>query len=92
MDRQEGLILELRMKVKTCIVISRRILVPSCSKAPYQVTPGIRKLEGRYINDLGVSQPWRAHYDEYGRLKGRTDFNAGNPVAGIPDIHHHTYE
>jgi RHS repeat-associated protein len=67
-------------------------LGPASSKAPYQVTPGVRELEGHYINDRGVSQPWRAHYDQYGRLTGRTDYNAGNRTAKIPDIHHHTYQ
>jgi hypothetical protein len=49
-------------------------------------------LEGQYIDDLGRVQPWRAHYDQYGRQIGRTDMNAGNKAAGIPDTHHHTYE
>ena len=60
-------------------------------KAPYQVRPGVRVLEGTYIDDLGRIQPWRAHYDEFGRLIARTDYNAGNAAAGIPDVHHHTY-
>ncbi len=51
--------------------------------------PGTRILEGHYIDDLGRVQPWRAYYDEYGRIIGRTDWNAGNRVAGIPNIHHH---
>lgn len=37
-------------------------------------------------------QPWKAYYDEYGRLIARTDYNAGNKSVGIPDIHHHLYE
>lgn len=61
-------------------------------KAPKQVTPGVRTLTGQHVDDLGRVQPWEAHYDEYGRLAGRTDFNAGNKAAGIPDVHHHTYE
>jgi hypothetical protein len=61
-------------------------------KAPKQVTPGVQVLEGHYVNDLGRVEPWRAHYDEYGRQVGRTDFNAGNKAQGIPDVHHHTYE
>ncbi len=56
------------------------------------MTPGVQELEGHYINGLGVSQPWRAHYDEYGRLIGRTDYNAANLAAGIPDTYHHTYQ
>jgi hypothetical protein len=62
------------------------------TKAPFQVEPGIDSLEGQYVNDLGQVQPWAANYDEYGRLIARTDFNAGNAAAGIPDIHFHTYE
>jgi len=61
-------------------------------KAPNQVTPGTRVLEGQYIDDMGRVQPWEAHYDQYGRLVGRTDYNAGNKAAGIPDTHYHTYE
>jgi RHS repeat-associated protein len=61
-------------------------------KAPHQVTPGTRTLDGVSIDDLGRVQPWTAHYDDYGRLIARTDRNAGNAAAGIPDVHHHTYE
>jgi hypothetical protein len=62
------------------------------SKAPYQVTPGTRTLQGRYINDRGRVEPWEAHYDQYGRLTGRTDFNAGNKAQGIPPTHHHRFQ
>jgi hypothetical protein len=48
--------------------------------------------EGQRINDMGRIEPWRAHYDQYGRPIGRTDFNAGNNTAGIPDPHYHVYE
>jgi RHS repeat-associated protein len=61
-------------------------------KAPYQVTPGLRELEGFYVDDLGRVQPWKAYYDQYGRLTARTDYNAGNSAHGIPDVHSHTYE
>ena len=61
-------------------------------KAPKQVMPGIRKLEGQYVDDLNRVQPWKAFYDEYGRIIGRTDYNAGNIAQGIPNIHYHTYE
>ena len=46
------------------------------------------------LEDLGRVQPWKAYYDKYGRLVlvGRTDYNAGNKTAGIPDTHYHTYE
>jgi RHS repeat-associated protein len=62
------------------------------AKAPEQVTPGIRKLEGQYVDDLGRAQPWETHYDEFGRQIERTDWNAGNPTQNIPDIHYHTKE
>lgn len=62
------------------------------AKAPEQVTPGIRKLEGQYVDDLGRTQPWEAHYDEFGRQIERTDWNAENAAQSIPDIHHHTKE
>jgi hypothetical protein len=61
-------------------------------KAPKQVTPGTRVLGGQYVDDLGRVQPWRAHYDDYGRLVGRTDFNAANRAAGIADTHYHRFE
>jgi RHS repeat-associated protein len=62
------------------------------AKAPKQVQPGIRELEGQYVNDQGRVEPWTAHYDEYGRQIGRTDSNAGNQAAGIPDVHHSKVE
>jgi len=61
-------------------------------KAPKQVTPGTRSLEGQYVNDQGRVEPWTAHFDDFGRQVGRTDFNAGNKAQGIPDTHHHTYD
>jgi hypothetical protein len=61
-------------------------------KAPKQVQPGIRELEGQYVNDQGRVEPWKAYYDEYGRLEARTDYNAGNKAQKIPNVHHHTYE
>ncbi|MFP4307498.1 MAG: RHS repeat-associated core domain-containing protein, partial [Desulfococcaceae bacterium] len=57
-----------------------------------QVTPGTKNLQGQYINDQGRVESWDAHYDKYGRQVGRTDYNAGNKAAGIPDTHHHTKE
>ena len=62
------------------------------NKAPKQVAPGKRYLEGQYVNDKGVIQPWKAYYDEYGRLIARTDYNAGNIAQGIPETHYHLYE
>lgn len=61
------------------------------SKAPNQVTLGIKSLEGVYVDDRGHEQPWKAYYDDYSRLVARTDFNAGNIAAGILDTHYHTY-
>ena len=62
------------------------------SKAPKQTTPGTKTLEGQYINDKGRVEPWKAHYDKYGRQTGRTDYNAGNKAQDIPKTHHHTKE
>ncbi len=59
---------------------------PISSKAPRNVEPGPLELEGHYVDDLGRVQPWRAHYDGFGRLIGRTDYNAGNRTANIPDV------
>jgi hypothetical protein len=61
-------------------------------KAPKQVTPGTKKLSGQRINDQGRIEPWEAHYDQYGRQIGRTDYNAGNATQGIPSTHHHKVE
>jgi RHS repeat-associated protein len=64
-------------------------------KAPKQITPGTRTLRGTYFNDRGPGgvreEPWVAHYDQYGRLIGRTDYNAGLPGQGIPDVHYHRF-
>jgi YD repeat-containing protein len=54
--------------------------------------PGVRELEGHHVNDQGRVEPWRAHYDEFGRQIGRTDYNAGNRAAGIPDTHYTRYQ
>ena len=65
--------------------------------APDIVYSGTKELEGIHVhyNKLkGVEevQPWKAYYDDYGRLVARTDYNAGNKAAGIPDVHYHLYE
>ena len=49
-------------------------------------------LEGQYVDDLGRVQPWKAYYDDFGRLVARTDYNSGNVAQGIPSVHHHLYE
>ena len=61
-------------------------LYNNTGKAPWQTTPGTNTLEGQYVNDIKQVQPWRAHYDQFGRQIGRTDYNAGNPAT-----HFHTY-
>jgi RHS repeat-associated protein len=70
-----------------------KYLIENAFKAPEQTTPGTKTLSGEYINDTGPGgiriEPWVAHYDEYGRLIARTDYNAGNAAAGIPDTHYH---
>jgi RHS repeat-associated protein len=65
---------------------------PYSSKAPTRVPPGVREREGHYVNDRGRVEPWRAHYDQYGRQVGRTDYNAGNRAQGIPDTHYERRE
>ncbi|SFX63786.1 hemagglutinin repeat-containing protein [Marinospirillum alkaliphilum] len=62
------------------------------SKAPKLTAPGTRILEGQHINDRGRVEPWRAHYDDYGRQIGRSDYNAGNMAQDIPSTHYHTRE
>jgi hypothetical protein len=61
-------------------------------KAPVQTTPGTKMLTGEYVNQIGPGgvrvELWTAYYDEYGRLIGRTDYNAGNVREGIPSTHH----
>jgi RHS repeat-associated protein len=61
-------------------------------KAPRQVPPGTRELEGVWVNDKGRVEPWKAYYDQYGRRIARNDYNAGNKKKGIPDTHHHKWE
>lgn len=53
------------------------------TKAPTQVTPGVTKLAGQHIDDLGRVQPWKASYDNFGRLIERTDWNAANSAFNI---------
>ncbi|XXY17422.1 PAAR-like domain-containing protein [Sorangium sp. So ce216] len=72
--------------------LAKQPRVPLGGKAPQQVTPGTRMLEGQYVNDVGRVEPWKAYYDQYGRQIGRTDYNAGNKAQKIPDVHYHEYE
>jgi RHS repeat-associated protein len=60
------------------------------SKASQRVAPGVRIVRGQYVRG-GRVEPWTAYYDEQGRIIGRTDYNAGNRAANIPDIHYHLY-
>ncbi|KAA3606479.1 MAG: hypothetical protein DWQ01_17620 [Planctomycetota bacterium] len=62
------------------------------AKAPQQVTPGVQHLQGQYIDDVGQVQPWRAQYDEFGRLKERTDFTDLPDPSTHTNPHHHTRE
>lgn len=59
--------------------------------APMQANPGITEMTGFHVNGKGRVEPWHAYYDEFGYLIARTDYNAGNKTAGIPDIHHHLF-
>jgi hypothetical protein len=61
-------------------------------KAPNLIAPGTSQLDGQYINNMGRVEPWKAYYDQYGRIIARTDFNAGNISQGIPDTHYHLYD
>ncbi|WP_300791845.1 RHS repeat domain-containing protein [uncultured Acetatifactor sp.] len=65
--------------------------------APDTVPPGVTELNGIHIHHNNLTgmdeiQPWTAYYDEFGRVIARTDYNAGNKTAGIPDIHYHLFE
>jgi YD repeat-containing protein len=60
------------------------------AKAPLQVEPGKTRLEGQYVDKDGNVMPWVAHYDEFGRLIGRTDYD--DPDTRKPNPHYHTYE
>jgi RHS repeat-associated protein len=65
--------------------------------APDTVPPGVTELNGIHIHHNNLTgmdeiQPWTAYYDEFGRIIARTDYNAGNKTADIPDIHYHLFE
>ena len=63
----------------------------SLNNAPMQTSPGVRRLSGTHINDLGMEEPYVAYYDEYGRIVGRTDSALGDASQGIDPIHSHIY-
>jgi len=44
----------------------------------------------QYVDGLGRVQPWEVHYDEFGRMIVRADYNAGNAVEGIDSTHYNT--
>ncbi len=44
------------------------------------------------MNDLGRVEPWKAHYDEYGRLTAGQTMMPETQRMGSLIIHHHTYE
>lgn len=60
------------------------------AKAPDPVTPGVRQLDGQYVDDVGQVQPWRAQYDEYGRQVERTEFTGLPDPSRHTNPHHHT--
>ena len=60
-------------------------------EAPKFLRPDVRVLEGIYLDDLGRQHSWRAHYDEFGRLIGRMDWDPRN-LPGVPPVHYHTYK
>jgi CheY-like chemotaxis protein len=59
-------------------------------KAPDQVAPGTVNIKGTYDpSPNGPPQPYSAHYDQYGRQIGRTDYTN---VQGHGNPHHHVRE
>ena len=79
---QDGIIWD-----KKLIGIGQRAI----GEAPNQVLPGVKVLDGLHLDDLGRLHPWRAHYDQFGRLIARTDWDPRD-LPGIPFVHHHTYQ
>jgi RHS repeat-associated protein len=63
-------------------------------KAPDQVQPGTKNLKGEYHPEdrPGSTEPYSAHYDEYGRQTGRTDHTSAPDATTHTDPHHHTRE
>jgi len=61
--------------------------------APDQVTPGTRHIRGTYDSpSRSAPEPYSAHYDEYGRQIGRTDYTAQPDPKTHTDPHYHTRE
>ena len=60
-------------------------------KAPDQVTPGTRNVKGEYTpSSRQKPERYSAHYDEYGRQVGRTDYTDEPDPATHTNPHHHT--
>ena len=59
-------------------------------KAPDQVMPGVRNVRGVYDPPTRrAPEPYSAHYDEYGRQIGRTDYTNQPDPAVHTNPHHH---
>lgn len=82
----------------TATVTSARVLPSGASvpgnKAPDQVQPGVKNLKGTYTpsDRPGSEEPYSAHYDDYGRQIGRTDYTGQPDPSTHPDPHYHTRE
>jgi hypothetical protein len=48
-------------------------------------------VKGVYDGEHGA-QPYSAHYDEYGRQTGRTDYTSAPDATNHPNPHYHTRE
>ncbi|WP_437787769.1 polymorphic toxin-type HINT domain-containing protein [Sorangium sp. So ce1097] len=67
--------------------------LPPGGAAPEQVTPGVRRVEGWYQSENRARpEPYSAHYDEYGRQIGRTDYTPQPDPRTHTDPHHHLRE
>ena len=62
-------------------------------KAPDQVTPGITNVKGEYDPPTrSQPEPYSAHYDQYGRQIGRTDYTDQPDPSCHTNPHHHIRE
>src|SRR5579864_587129 len=63
-------------------------------KAPDQVQPGTTNVKGTYMPEErpGSQEPYSAHYDEYGRQTGRTDYTNAPDATTHTNPHYHTRE
>lgn len=61
--------------------------------APKQVAPGTKTLEHTKLNShTGQIEKSTAHYDQYGRQVGRTDYSTHGRPNAHTNPHHHTTE